>query len=206
VAEGDYLLEVNGRPLAPPTNPYSLFEGTAGRQTLIRVNKAPSMEGSRVVTVIPVPSEDGLRTRAWIEDNRRLVDRLSNGKLAYVWLPNTAGPGYTYFTRYFFAQQQKEGAIIDERYNHGGQVADYIVNELDRKVAHQLAIELVHDVVGDLPAVIVSLVDDRGFLLRSAAEGRRDHRRAIQSRRAGRRLHRERARSQADGLLCAAQR
>src|SRR2546423_1741526 len=134
VSEGDYLLEINGRPLAPPTNLYSLFEGTAGRQTLIRVNKAPSMEGSRVVTVIPVPTEDGLRTRAWIEDNRRLVDRLSNGRLAYVWLPNTAGPGYTYFTRYYYAQQDKEGAIIDERYNHGGQVADYIVNELDRKL------------------------------------------------------------------------
>ena len=134
VAEGDYLLEVNGRTLAPPTNLYSLFEDTAGRQTLIRVGKNPSNEGSRVVTVIPVPNEDGLRTRAWIEDNRRLVDKLSNGRLAYVWLPNTAGPGYTYFTRYYYAQQDKEGAIIDERYNHGGQVADYIVNELDRKL------------------------------------------------------------------------
>ena len=101
---------------------------------MIRVGKNPSMEGSRVVTVIPVPSEDGLRTRAWIEDNRRIVDKLSNGKLAYVWLPNTAGPGYTYFTRYYYAQQDKDGAIIDERYNHGGQVADYIVNELDRKL------------------------------------------------------------------------
>jgi len=134
VAEGDYLLEVNGRPLTPPTNIYSMFEGTANRQTLIRVNKTPSMEGSRVVTVIPVASEDGLRTRAWIEDNRRTVDKLSNGRLAYVWLPNTGGPGYTYFTRYYYAQQDKEGAIIDERYNQGGQVADYIVNELDRKL------------------------------------------------------------------------
>lgn len=134
VAEGDYLLEVNGRPLAPPTNPYSLFEGTAGRQTLIRVNKSPSLEGSRLVTVIPVPSEEGLRTRAWIEENRRLVDKLSGGRLAYVWLPNTAGPGYTAFTRYFYSQQDKDGAIIDERYNQGGQVADYIVNELDRKL------------------------------------------------------------------------
>ncbi len=134
VAEGDYLLEVNGRPLVPPTNPYSLFEGTAGHQTLIRVSKTPSPDGSRVVTVIPVASEDGLRTRAWIEDNRRLVDKLSGGRLAYVWLPNTAGPGYTYFTRYYYAQQDKDGAIIDERYNHGGQVADYIVNELDRKL------------------------------------------------------------------------
>lgn len=134
VAEGDYLLEVNGRPLTPPTNLYSMFEGTANRQTLIRINKTPSIEGSRVVTVIPVASEDGLRTRAWIEDNRRTVDKLSNGRLAYVWLPNTGGPGYTYFTRYYYAQQDKEGAIIDERYNQGGQVADYIINELDRKL------------------------------------------------------------------------
>ena len=133
-AEGDYLLEVNGQQLAPPTNIYSLFEGTAGRQTLITVSKTPSMEGSRLVTVVPVANEDGLRTRAWIEDNRRLVDKLSNGRLAYVWLPNTTGPGYTAFTRYYYAQQDKEGAIIDERYNHGGQVADYIVNELDRKL------------------------------------------------------------------------
>lgn len=134
VSEGDYLLEVNGRPLVPPANLYGMFEGTAGHQTLVRVGKNPSTEGSRVVTLIPVPSEEGLRTRAWIEDNRRLVERLSNGRLAYVWLPNTAGPGYTYFTRYYYAQQDKEGAIIDERYNHGGQVADYIVNELDRKL------------------------------------------------------------------------
>ena len=134
VSEGDYLLEVNGKQLVPPTNLYSMFEGTAGRQTLIRVGKNPSMEGSRVITVIPIPSEDGLRTRAWVEDNRRMVDKLSSGRLAYVWLPNTAGPGYTYFTRYYYAQQDKEGAIIDERYNQGGQVADYIVNELDRKL------------------------------------------------------------------------
>jgi tricorn protease len=134
VAEGDYLLEVNGRALVPPANIYSLFEGTAGRQTLIRVSKTPATEGSRVVTVIPVANEDGLRTRAWIEGNRRLVDKLSGGRLAYVWLPNTGGNGYTAFTRYYYSQQEKEGAIIDERYNQGGQVADYIVNELDRKL------------------------------------------------------------------------
>jgi tricorn protease len=62
------------------------------------------------------------------------VDSLSGGKLAYVWLPNTAAAGYQYFNRYYFAQQDKAGAIIDERYNGGGQIADYIVNELDRKL------------------------------------------------------------------------
>jgi tricorn protease len=134
VAEGDYILEVNGAPLTPPANIYRAFEGTANHQTVIRVSKTPSAEGSRLVTVVPVASEDALRSRAWVENNRRLVDSLSNGRLAYVWLPNTGGPGYTYFTRYFYAQQQKEGSIIDERYNQGGQVADYIVNELDRKL------------------------------------------------------------------------
>src|SRR5205085_563337 len=67
VSEGDYLLEVNGRSLAPPTNLYSLFEDTANRQTLIRVSKSPTGEGSRLVTVVPVASDDTLRTRAWIE-------------------------------------------------------------------------------------------------------------------------------------------
>ena len=132
VKEGDYLLEVNGRPIAPPANIYSAFEGTAGHQIAIRVNGTPSMEGSRLVTVVPVPSEVALRTRAWIEDNRRKVDELSHGKLAYVWLPNTSIPGYNAFTRYFYSQQDKDGVVIDERYNQGGLVADYIVNELDR--------------------------------------------------------------------------
>ncbi len=140
IAQGDYLLEVNGRPLVPPVNPYSLFEGTAGRQTIIRVNSKPSMEGSRLVTIIPVASENGLRTRAWVEDNRRLVDKMSGGRLAYVWLPNTGGPGYTSFTRYYYAQQDKDGAVIDERYNQGGMVADYIVNELDRKLMGYFAL------------------------------------------------------------------
>lgn len=140
VSEGDYLLEVNGRPLTPPANLYSLFEGTAGRQTFIRVNKQPSTEGSRVITVVPVASDQGLRTREWIEANRRRVDELSGGRLAYVWLPNTAGAGYSYFTRYYYSQQQKDGAIIDERYNQGGQVADYIVNELDRKLMGYFAL------------------------------------------------------------------
>jgi tricorn protease len=134
VAEGDYVLEVNGRPLTPPTNLYSMFEGTAERQTALRVSRTPGGDGARLVVVVPVASEAGLRTRAWIEDNRRRVDELSGGRLAYVWLPNTGGPGYTSFNRYYFAQQHRDGAIIDERYNQGGMVADYIVNELDRQI------------------------------------------------------------------------
>ena len=133
VNEGDYILEVNGKPLDAGANFFGVFEGTANHQTVLRVSKSPSRDDSRVVTVVPIASEAGLRTRAWVENNRRLVDKLSGGRLAYVWLPNTGGPGYTSFIRYFYSQQDKEGSVIDVRYNQGGMVADFIVNELDRK-------------------------------------------------------------------------
>jgi len=78
------------------------------------------MESARQVTVVPVVSEQGLRTRAWVESNRRLVEKLSQGQLAYVYLPNTGQPGYASFNRYYFSQQDKKGAIVDERFNGGG--------------------------------------------------------------------------------------
>jgi tricorn protease len=134
VSTGDYILAVNGVELQAPTNPYSLFEGTPGRQTVLKVNSRPTMDGAHDVIVVPVPNETPLRARAWVEDNRRLVDKLSNGRLAYVYLPNTGGAGYTYFNRYYFAQQNKQGAVIDERFNGGGQAADYIVDLLGRRL------------------------------------------------------------------------
>jgi len=132
VSVGDYILAINGIELKTPDNIYRLLDGTANRQTVLTVNSRPTMEGSRQVKVVPVANEQGLRTRAWVESNRRLVDKLSGGKLAYVYLPNTGQPGYTSFNRYYFAQQDKEGAVIDERYNGGGSAADYIIDVLQR--------------------------------------------------------------------------
>ena len=132
VSVGDYILAINGIELRAPDNIYRLLDGTANRQTVLAVNSKPVLEGSRQVTVIPVASEQGLRTRAWVEANRRLVDKLSNGQLAYVYVPNTGQPGYTSFNRYYFAQQDKKGAIIDERFNGGGSAADYIIEVLGR--------------------------------------------------------------------------
>ena len=132
VAAGEYILAVNGRPLRAPTNIYSLFEGTADKQTVLLVNSKPSEQGARKVTVVPVQSEGGLRQRDWIESNRRKVDELSKGRLAYVYLPNTAGAGYTNFNRYYYMQMQKQGAVIDERFNGGGSAADYMVDMMNR--------------------------------------------------------------------------
>jgi tricorn protease len=81
-----------------------------------------------------VEDETALRGLAWIEGNRRKVDELSGGKIAYVYLPNTAGAGYSNFNRYYFAQVGKQGAVLDERFNGGGQLADYIIDYLHRPV------------------------------------------------------------------------
>ncbi|MFC1526217.1 PDZ domain-containing protein [Candidatus Latescibacterota bacterium] len=132
--EGDYILAVDGVSLDASMNFYSLFDRTADKQTAITLNDRAGTEGAREVTVVPVASEVGLRMRHWVEDNRRRVDELSKGRLAYVWLPNTAREGQTSFNRYYFAQQHKKGAIIDERFNHGGLIADYVVDLLSREL------------------------------------------------------------------------
>ena len=137
VKEGEYLLAVNGRELhAPsdhPDNLYEFFDGLAGKQTVLHVGPNADGKDSRDVTVVPTDDEDGLRNLDWIESNRRKVDQLSGGKLAYVYMPNTGGSGYTNFNRYFYAQLNKQGLILDERYNEGGDIADYIVDVLRRE-------------------------------------------------------------------------
>ena len=132
VNTGDYILAINGIELIAPDNIYRLLDGTANRQTTLTVNTTPSMQGARTVTVVPVANEQALRTRAWVESNRRLVEKLSDGQLAYVYLPNTGQPGYTSFNRYYFSQQDKKGVVVDERFNGGGSAADYIIEVLAR--------------------------------------------------------------------------
>jgi len=130
VQVGEYLLAVNGRNLTASDNIYAFFEGTANKQVVIRVGPNADGSNSREVTVVPVASEQGLRHLAWIEGNRRKVDQMSGGRLAYVYLPDTAQGGYTNFNRYYFSQLDKEGAVIDERFNGGGHAADYIIDYL----------------------------------------------------------------------------
>ncbi|HVA57223.1 MAG TPA: PDZ domain-containing protein [Gemmatimonadaceae bacterium] len=134
VHAGDYILSVNGVDLLPSEDIYEAFLGTVGKQVQLRVNSRPVMEGSHVVTVVPIASEMTLRERDWIEGNRRTVDSLSHGELAYVYIPDTGEGGYTNFNRYYFAQQNKKGAVIDERFNHGGSIADYMIDIMTRQL------------------------------------------------------------------------
>ncbi|MFP4623173.1 MAG: S41 family peptidase, partial [Gemmatimonadota bacterium] len=165
VREGQYILAVNGEDLTADDDPYRLLDGTAGRQTVLRVNDEPSPDGAWTETVEPVQSETALRQRAWVEDNRRRVDELSDGRLAYVWVPNTGGPGMTSFNRYYFSQQDRQGAIIDERYNGGGLLDDYMVDLMTRELRAAITNEALHGEPYRLPAGIlgpkVLLINER---------------------------------------------
>ncbi len=139
VKAGEYLIAVNGRDVKATDNVYRFFESTANKQVMIKVGPNPDGTGSRELDVVPTGNESGLRNLAWIEDNRRAVDKLSGGKLGYVYIPNTGGGGYASFNRYFFAQTNKEGAVIDERFNSGGLLADYVVEYLNRQQLAKIA-------------------------------------------------------------------
>lgn len=155
VKEGDFILEVNGEPLTTATDPYRALNGTGRLQTMLLINSKPSTEGAWTIIVQPTENENSLRQLAWVEDNRRKVDELSKGKLAYVWVPNTGGPGFNNFNRYFFAQQDKQGAVIDERFNGGGLLDDYMVDLMVRRLRAAITNEVPDGTPMRLPAGIL---------------------------------------------------
>ncbi len=155
VEPGHYLVGVDGVGLTAADDPYRLLDGTEGRQTVLQINDNPSMEGAWMEIVTPIRSEGALRQRAWVEDNRRRVDELSGGRLAYVWVPNTSGSGVVSFDRYYFAQQDKEGAVIDERFNGGGLLDDYMVDLMTRRLRAAITNEVPNGAPFRLPAGIL---------------------------------------------------
>ncbi len=132
VKAGEYLLAVNGRDLRVPTNVYSMFENTSGKIVDITVGPNPDGTGSRTVQVVPIASESALRNRDWVEGNLKKVHEATGGRVAYVYVPNTTTLGHTYFKRYFYPQADKDAIIVDERFNGGGQIADYYIDMLRR--------------------------------------------------------------------------
>lgn len=131
---GDYIVAVNGKSLDVSNNFFSYFENRADKQIKLSVNSAPTLDNARLFTVVPIADETALHSRDWVEGNRRKVDSMSKGQLAYVYIPNTGRPGYTYFNRYYFSQMEKKGAVIDERNNGGGSAADYMVDVMARQL------------------------------------------------------------------------
>jgi tricorn protease len=130
--EGDAILAINGHPLDGSVNIFALLAGTADKQVTITLSRDGMAQTAHTAVVVPVASEAALRRWEWVEHNRDYVDRKSGGRIAYVYLPDTADNGFTFFNRMFFAQVDKSGLIVDDRRNSGGQAANYVLEVLDR--------------------------------------------------------------------------
>jgi len=129
---GEYILAVNGKDVTAAQSIYSFFENTSGKIVDLTLGPNPTLAGSRVVKVVPVANENALRNRDWVEGNLKKVTEATNGQVAYVYVPNTAGAGHEYFKRYFYPQANRKAVIVDERFNGGGQIANYYIELLQQ--------------------------------------------------------------------------
>lgn len=132
VKEGDFILAIGGHELDGKTNIYALLENTVGKQVVLSIAKDASGKGRREITVEPIANESLLRRWAWIDGNRKKVLEKSGGRVAYVYMPDTADQGFEHFNRMFFAQIDKQALIVDDRKNGGGQAANYVTELLSR--------------------------------------------------------------------------
>ncbi|MCA8913152.1 MAG: PD40 domain-containing protein [Planctomycetes bacterium] len=134
IKEGTYLLAVNGIALDTGEDPWAAFQGLAGKAIALTVNDKPGDDGARTVYVTAMRSESRLRYLSAIEQTRALVDKASDGKVGYVYVPNTGRGGQNELVRQLRAQFKKQAMIIDERWNGGGQLPDRFVELLNRPI------------------------------------------------------------------------
>ncbi len=132
IKPGEYLLAVNGVPVDIDKDPWAAFQGLAGKTVSLTIHDRPSKDGAREVLVETLSSESSLRNLAWIEGNRKRVEEATNGRVGYVYVPNTGTSGQTELVRQFRAQFNKDGLIFDERFNAGGQYPDRFIELMNR--------------------------------------------------------------------------
>lgn len=163
VREGDYLLEVNGNKVEATKNIFSYFENTLGRPTKISVSANADGNNSRSYTVYPTAGEGRLRRAIWAENNRRLVEKLSNGKLGYIFIEAYDGDGIMNAIRGLTGFADKQGVIIDQRYNGGGITPDYLIEWMKRKSLYHYMFRDGDDIatpVNPAPPVKVMIINE----------------------------------------------
>ncbi len=130
--EGDYLVAVNGVPIDPKRDPWASFQGLGGKTVVLSLNSSPVLAGARQAVVTCLSNETELRFRAWIEERRAQVDKASNGRVGYIYVQSTGVDAQNELMRQFIAQWDKDGLVIDERFNSGGQIPDRFIELLNR--------------------------------------------------------------------------
>lgn len=139
VREGDYLLAIDGEDVRAERNLYSYLVGKAGKPVEIKVAADPGGAEARTATVVPLPGENTLRRMDWAKRNRRRVEEISGGRIAYVYLPNQGFGGYEELLRGLLGNLDAEGLVIDQRWSPGGVVFDSVIELLQRKPLYAYA-------------------------------------------------------------------
>ena len=171
VKDGEYLLAVEDQNVETTKSFFSYFEGKAGQRVKIKVGPSPDGAGARTLTVfaLPVQADNQIRRANWSEQNRRLVEKLSGGKLGYIYVENYGG-GIQDFIRGLAGFSDRPGLIIDQRFNGGGITPDYLIEWLRRKPLYDYTFRNGDDIpvpVNPGPAVKVLITNENNF---SAAE------------------------------------
>ncbi|EKA82084.1 PDZ domain-containing protein [Bacteroides fragilis] len=133
VKVGEYIVAIDGVPTNTVKDMYSLLVGKAEIPTEISLNAKPQLSGARKVVVSPLANEYPLIHYNWVQDNIKKVDQASNGRIGYIYIPDMGPEGLNEFARYFYPQLDKEGLIIDDRANGGGNVSPMILERLSRE-------------------------------------------------------------------------
>ena len=132
IKEGDYLISLNGNNVTLADNPYKFLENTANKHIEIKVNSTPSATGSKTYSIKPIKSELNLLHKEWVDTRRAMVDKLSGGKIGYIYVPNTAFEGNRELYKGMYQYHNKEALIIDDRYNGGGFIPENMLGLLNR--------------------------------------------------------------------------
>jgi tricorn protease len=135
IKTGEYIIKIDGVQLTGELTPNTQLLNKVNKFVTLTVNNKPSLDGAREVNVKTINADNNLRYYDWVENNRRKVDSATNGKIGYIHIPDMgAGNGLNWFVRYFYPQLDKEGLIIDDRYNGGGNVSPMIIERLRREL------------------------------------------------------------------------
>src|SRR6266699_3079706 len=139
VKAGNYLIAVDGQDAHSNQDVYSYFQDLAGKLVTLKINSKSTPEGAWEITVKPTAGENGVRYLDWTDANRRKVEDATGGRIGYMHVPDTSFPGIIAFDKQFTAQLDKDGIIVDERYNSGGQIPEFYTEKLRRELLSALA-------------------------------------------------------------------
>ncbi|MDH6356780.1 S41 family peptidase [Parabacteroides sp. PF5-9] len=151
--EKEFIVAIDGIPTNSVKDMYALLVGKAGVPTELSLNTTPQLAGARKIVISPLEEEESLYHYNWIQQNIRKVEKATNGRVGYIYIPDMGPEGLNEFSRYFYPQLDKEGLIIDDRANGGGNVSPMILERLSRE-AYRLTMRRGSSLIGTVPDAV----------------------------------------------------